>query len=342
VAFLSADQLASLQINRIIFHVVGTDDENPILLDEMLPGDFGDFFLDRLRSTANGMMYDFLPASGVLASLKRVVAQADRFIEESKNLARTFHEAHTGSTSPGALVVFSLSSNNGAHYALIKFDHEEVLSYKVTTTGGVNRVQLNKLLNTFVKHPEAMQKSALIRLTDDGGELSIRDRAGKGKASNYYAAWLGVKRRHTATDLTKKIVEIATGIARDFKDELPADIYRNARHRIYDAVQQMEAYDPLTHDFLNAVFGPAAAAPGSPLRDAFSQRMRTARIEDEPFEFDRKAVSRPTKRRITTQEGVVVTYDENAQNTVRIENIRNGNARRIIIETGSLREDDIP
>jgi 37-kD nucleoid-associated bacterial protein len=337
--FLTAEELGSLAIERMIFHVVGTGAEHPTLLDEVMPGAFAEFFLERLRSTANGITYDFLHASGVLASLHKTAADPSSFIAESKSLAETFHEAHLKSASPGAFVVFSLMTSTGPLHAFVKFDHEEVLSYEITTDEGVNKVNITKLMDTFVKSPEALQKSALIRLNGDGGELSLKDRAGKRKVSKYFETFLGVKRRHNASDLTKQLFEIAKTVVRQNREEFPEEFRRNANARIYDAIQNMEGYDPLTHDFLNTVFGPAAAAEDSKVRRHFERLMKEARIEDEAFDFDRTAVTRPARRRLTTVEGVVVTYDDVASRYIRQEH--SGGRTKIIIDTGGVTEDDV-
>jgi len=337
--FLTAAELESLAIERMIFHVVGTGAAHPTLLDEVVPGAFAEFFVERLRSTANGMAYDFLQASGVLASLRRTVAAPASFIAESKSLAETFHEAHLKSSIPGAFVVFALTTSTGPLHAFVKFDHEEVLSYEIKSFKGVNKVNMTKLMDTFVKSPEALQKSALIRLNAGGGELTVKDRSGKRNASKYFETFLGAKRRHDATDLTKQLFEIAKTVVRENRDEFPEEFRRTAVSRIYDAIQNMDGYDPVTHDFLNAVFGPVAAADDSKVRRDFQRLMKSARIEDEPFDFDRAAIQRPSRRRLTTVEGIVVTYDDVAAQYVRQEHA--GGRTQIIIDTGGVTEDDV-
>ena len=59
MAFLQAEQLETLAIDKMVFHVVGPEDGELILLEEIEPGPFSDFFLDRLKSTNNGIMLDF-------------------------------------------------------------------------------------------------------------------------------------------------------------------------------------------------------------------------------------------------------------------------------------------
>jgi hypothetical protein len=338
--FLTAAELESLAIERMIFHVVGTGASHPTLLDEVVPGRFAEFFLERLRSTANGMAYDFLKASGVLASLRRIVAAPTTFIAESKSLAETFHEAHVKTSIPGAFVVFALTTSTGPLHAFVKFDHEEVLSYEITTDGGVIKANITKMMDTFVKSPEALQKSALIRLNANGGELSVKDRAGKRNASKYFATFLGAKRCHDVADLTKQVFEISKTVVRQHREEFPEEFRRNAVSRIYNAIQNMEGYDPATPDFLNAVFGPVAATGNSKVRRDFQRLMKDAHIEEEAFDFVPSAIPRPTRRRLTTVEGIVVTYDDVAAQYVNQKHA-DGGRTLIIIDTGGVTEDDV-
>ena len=81
---IEPDNLNHIIIERMIFHVVGPDDSNLVLLEEIEPGDHADFFVDRIRTAANGVMFDFVAASPVLASLLRIE-------EDARGLACTHH-----------------------------------------------------------------------------------------------------------------------------------------------------------------------------------------------------------------------------------------------------------
>ena len=82
--FLSDEQLEHLRIERMIFHVVGPEDGQLVLLEEMEPGEHEEFFLGRIKAANNGMMFDFLERSPVLASLREIDATPDSFVTETK------------------------------------------------------------------------------------------------------------------------------------------------------------------------------------------------------------------------------------------------------------------
>jgi nucleoid associated protein NdpA len=337
VPILETGALASLAIERMIFHVVGPTTADLQLLDELVPGVHAEFFLERLRSTAKGTMYDFIPGSSVHAAVSTIQSDAETFVAQSKVLAEQFQFHHHGNASVGGFVVFALTSAVGPLFALVKFDHEPVLSYHIVDENGVRRADIDALTDTFVKSPDALQKSAIIRLTGEGGELSVRDRSGPRQISKYFEKFLMAKRRYTDSDLTEKLADIARAVARDNREELGPEIFRSVSTRIWSATQNLPGFDPLDHAFLNAIFGPVAE--DSKIRKDFQRMLKAERIEDEAFNFDRDVVKPPAKKRLTTAEGVQIIYSTANEELVRREPLQDGRTR-ITIDTGHIDEDD--
>jgi hypothetical protein len=89
----------------------------------------------------------------------------------------------------------------GAHrlFSVIKYDHEQVLSYDIE---GDARAVLHEIANSFTKSAEALQKSALIELTDIGGELVVVDRKVQADITDFFKGFLTVKRAYTEAELT--------------------------------------------------------------------------------------------------------------------------------------------
>jgi hypothetical protein len=339
MAFFDEEQLAQLRIDRMIFHVVGPEEHQLVLLDEFLPGEHADFFLDRLRSTNAGLTFDFLQASPLLTSLRKIVGDAGEFVDETHELARLFKTHHGGSSSAGVFMIFQLSAADARFFALVKYDHQSVLSYRIQETGdGGHRALVAALQETFVKSPEALQKSALIRLTDEGGELCIRDRSAPSSISNYFGAFLGVQRRFEAEKLTTMLRDITKKVANDNSELLGPAIVRNVNQRVYEAIQAHDSFAPETKElFLTAVFG--ALPADHKVRADFDKELGRARIQAEAFDFVKDAVRRPAKRHLVTTENIEVIWEAEYNNLVRQEIMEDGRTR-ITIEVAGIRVDD--
>lgn len=335
---IDADHLDDISIDRMIFHVVGPEDNNLVLLEEIEPGDHAAFFVDRVRSAANGVMFDFVAASPVLAALQRIEEDASRFVPETKDLATLFNGMHSGSASVGVFLVFALTVAGDRLYAIIKYDHEEVLSYTIEEEDDVRRALIAALTSTFVKSPDALQKAAIIRLTGAGGELAVRDRVAPSKITRYFSGFLGARRRFQADQLTSTLSDIAKKTAKRHANDLGPAIMSQLNRRVYDAVQAQPGFDPGNREpFLAAVFGPLAE--DSPVRTTFDKELRNQRVENEVFDFDRAAVSRPRRKHMVTNEGIEVIYDRQYEDRVSRHTLPGG-GERIVIETGGIRVED--
>lgn len=313
MSFLSENELNGLTIERMAFHVVGPGEDQLILLDEVHPGRFGDFFVDRIRSANTGNMFDFVDASATLTMLREVDGDDGVFLRRSQDLARYFHLGHRGNMSVGVFMVFVLKCGLGNRlFSLVKFDHQSVIHYQLQSVAQNAGVVLDEVTNTFVKARDAMQKSALVRLNGTGGEICVVDRGARDGITGYFQSFLGAQRRFAPSELTKRLYDIVVKVAEEHRDDLPPHVVRNIRKSAYDALQIQAGFDPEVPDaFLAAVYGPLDQT--SPVRDTFLKRLRSAKISGESFEFDRRAVTRPSKWRKRTVEGVEIIYDKDRE-----------------------------
>lgn len=335
---LDADHMDNIAIERMIFHVVGPEEASLVLLEEIEPGDHSDFFIDRVRAAANGVMFDFIAASPVLAALRRIEEDDSRFASETKDLATLFNGMHTGAASVGVFLTFILNVGGERIYAIIKYDHEEVLSYTIEEDEDVRRALIAALTSTFVRSPDALQKAAIIRLNGAGGELSVRDRVSPSKVTRYFQGFLGARRRFQPDQLTQTLSEITKKTARKHAQALGPAVMSQLNRRVYEVVQAQPGFDPRNSEpFLAAVFGPLA--DDSPVRTTFDKELRNSRIENEVFDFDRQAVPRPRRKHMVTDEGIEVIYDRQYEDRV-VREPRPGGGERIVIETGGIRIED--
>ncbi len=338
MAFFSQEQLEGLSIIRMIFHVVGPDVSKMVLLEETDPGPFADFFLERLKSTNGGLMFNFTDGSPLEASLRKVHLDGNVFETETRDLATQFQNSHTGAASEGAFMIFVLQSLGQTYFAVVKYDHESVLTYAIEQTATGNKAAIAELRDTFVKSADALQKSALIKLDDVGGELCVRDRAAPTKVSKYFQAFLGANRRFQPEMLTTALCAIAKSVARKHSEELGPSVMSNLNKRVYDYVQNTEGFDPTNKEpFLAAIFGPLPAE--SPVRASLDRELKSARIESEAFEFHKPSVPRPAKRKLVTTEGIEVIWDRTYEQNVRQEPTEGGRVR-ITIESGGIKSED--
>ncbi|ARW11751.1 nucleoid-associated protein [Acetobacter ascendens] len=339
MAFWDEDQLENLSIERMIFHVVGVNGNQLTLLDEVDPGNHAGFFIDRLRSTNGGTMFDFFPASGVYNALNDINSDEEHFVAKSCQLAELFNAGHSGNTKAGVFLLFILSALGQRFYALVKYDDEQVLSYKIQeAAGGRKKALIEALQRTFVRSPDALQKSALIRLHSTGGELCVRDRVSPKNISRYFVAFLGAKRRFNEAELTEKLSQVTKEVARKNKTILPIDVIRDLNRRVYNAIQNLSGFSPADKEaFLAAVFG--ALNEDSKIRTDFDRVLKRERMEDEAFEFDRNAIVQPKKKHIVTTEGIEVIWDHQYDDRIHYENTPEG-GKLIKIMTGGISVDD--
>jgi hypothetical protein len=331
VSLIAPEQLDQIAIERMIFHVVGPEEGHLVLLEEIAPGDHEDFFAERIRSACGGIMFDFLAASPVLASLRRIEAEPTSFVNQTKDLATLFNSMHTGAASVGVFLMLVLRVDAERLYAVVKYDHEEVLSYTIKEENDVRRALIAALQSTFVRSPDALQKAAIVRLTPDGGELSVRDRVMPSKVTKYFQSFLGVRRRFEPSQLTGKLSEIAKKTAKKHAGELGTVVMGQLNRRVYDAVQAQSGFDPANREpFLTAIFGPLSE--DSPVRKTFDRELRNSRIENE-------VVPRPRRKHLVTDEGIEVIYDRQYDDRVKREPVAGG-GERIVIETGGVRVED--
>lgn len=340
MAFLSQDQVDALVIERMIFHVVGGGNE-PVLLREVGVSAIGPFFVDRIASGNTGIMFDFEQRSRTAAALSRIRVYQNRFNRESRRLARLFHGEHSGTMTGGLFMLFQLSCLNETLFAMLKYDQQEVVRFAIRQDAqGRNRGTLRALENALVKTPEALQKSAIVRLdANGGGEVCARDRSTVGSVTRYFQRFLGARRRYSYAALTEELHKATKAVARECYAALAPSVRRNVSERIDDALRTGGAFDPAhPAGFLGSVFGPLPA--DSPIPKAFERELRRQKIDGETFTLDADEIPRPRRRRMTTIEGITVSFDQQYEDRVVVAPTRGG-GQTITINTGGLSEDDV-
>jgi hypothetical protein len=313
----------TIAIERMIFHLVGPDLPKADLLEEFDDlSSFREFFEERLDTALKGVKYEFLSLSGTREALKETLdpKKPNAFVKNSEAMAERFQEIAKmdNRITAGALLFFIFRADGGRRAAVLKFDDQRVIRYS-TKPGSKGRklATLTNVLHTFVKDKSAMQKAAVLWTDGDDDVLLCTDRAGKsGDITDRFREYLGVKRSHTHSELTKLISEVLVATGRKCKGELPDEVRTQLLKRTHDALRKLEAFDPDDPaPLLNAVFGPIAA--DSEIPKEFARGLKKRKIQDEPISFDPDVLPTATKKIRETIEGVQVIYtDENVKKGV--------------------------
>ncbi|MBN9236899.1 MULTISPECIES: nucleoid-associated protein [Phyllobacteriaceae] len=326
MAFFEGDQVSALSIERMVFHLVGPRPEDMVWLEEINPGRFSDFFIDRIRSVNNGLPYVFSDASATRERLRRIATDSKHFQTESEKLAEDFQRLHGGSAAAGAFLLFQLAAAGAQFFALLKYDDEKVLTYELAEgRGGRKKVSLDALERTFVQNRDALQKSALVKLTEAGGELTVLDRRNQQNVARYFENFLDAVRQFDDAEATRKMVDVTRQVIRENRDLVSPQVYQEVTKRTFDAASaggQVGVDDQKS--FLDTVVG-QALPPDHPLVAKFQSALRKQRLDGTPIKFDVSNVRPPSTLRYRTKNGIQIRVPSELKKVVTVE------ANRIII-----------
>lgn len=348
MGLLDEGELDGISIQRMIFHVVGPEDDDFQLMDEVDASGFENFFLARIRETNVGNRFTFIGEdAGVRPSLRSISENATKFVQRSKELTELFQNGHKGApqSSRGAFIIAQLAGLSVPAFALIKFDDQKVLRYQqMTRQDGSVRAKVTEVDNTFIEDRKAMQKSALILLSDSGGELAVYDRVNKRNVTEYFKTFLGVKRLWNPTDATDRLVQAFSTSATNHKQAMPEDVKRTWRKNLHEATRTRETVEP--GDDLN-VFGAQVFGPfweDENFRKEVDRALHRNRISGEVIEIDKARIRAPQVRRLRTRENIWIIYpqqlDDAGAAVVKVEKGTDGGAT-ITIKTQGIVDDEL-
>ena len=308
MAFLNDDELGAYRIEQMVFHLIGPDASHFVPLQAIDPGDLHDFFFGRVRAANAGVPYTFSSASAVRTRLQRIIDDQKTFQAESEGLAEDFQSTHGGAAARGAFLILVLKAGDARLFALLKADDENVVSYQVKDDkSGKHHVNLQALQRTFSENRETLQKSALIRLDTDGGELVVLDRQNQQKVARYFEVFLGARRLHDDANLTATLVKITRKVILENEGLVTPEVRRTVARRTYDAVAAGGSLDTDNQKaFLDTVVGQTLPADHELVRK-FKNALRKARIEGVPVALDKAKLKEPNVRHYKTKSGIRVT-----------------------------------
>jgi hypothetical protein len=329
---LSDEQLASLRITRFIFHVVHHGESEPIFFEELQVGEFEGFFLERVRSVLKGTPFEFNPQSEVCTQLQNIVEEPSLFIEQSRQLAVNFHSHGLDDKriKKGVMILMELKTFEKDLYSIIKYEHDQVLRYH---NDGA-QVVLENVTDTFTRSPDAMQKAAVVDMSEENPVVMVLDRNVRAGISGFFQGFLNVRRKKSEKELTETLLSVVKNTSNKHLDELPPEFTKDVHERTGEFLREKESFD--NEEFFDQVFGPYA---NDSIRNTYRNCLKKEDIENDQFYLDKEAGSAPRKRKIRTAEGVTIYIDERASSTVQISYGQNGEKDVIIIESSKAREE---
>lgn len=347
---LTDDQKQSLSLDKFIFHIIIADEDTPKYLDFVeLTADQKSFFRDRILDVASGTQYVFIDKenSGFVQNTSSILDDVDQnFLPYSKRLASDFCKLHHGSTSSGVFIVakvtVKVATANVPLIALLKVDHSKVLQYNQTETAEGTRAVMQEIKDSFVEHPQAIQKWAIVDLSSTfAWDVIARERRKSESVADYFESFLGVEPRETNAALTRKAVQKTLIWAKTIPtDDLPeGETPPNYKQR---AIRYMELHDKFdTDQFIRVV-----------IKDNDIERKTKHEAELKLFleqqgvagqEFDPMPNSLPARQvqnALVTHENVKVVWQgETSANGITI--IDNGdNTKKVEILTSSIQYEE--
>ncbi len=329
---LSNEQLASLRITRFIFHVVHHGEAEPLFFEEIDVGEFEPFFLERVKSILKGTAYEFNPQSDVCTILDSINDDPSLFLEQSRQLAVNLHSHGLDDKriKKGVMILMSLVTLEKELFAIIKYEHDQVLRYK---NDGA-QVVLENVTDTFTQSPDAMQKAALIDMSTENPEVMVLDRNVRAGISGFFQGFLNVRRAKSEREMTETLLDVVKNTSNKHLDELPPEFTREVQNRAEELLQNGDRFD--NEQFFTKVFGPDV---DDSVRNTYKHYIEKEDLENEQFYLDKEAASVPRKRKVKTAEGVTIYFGEKAASTVQISYGQNGDKDVIIIESSRAREE---
>jgi hypothetical protein len=337
---LSMADKEAIKIDKLIFHIILTEDVKPVFLEELIiTEEQQKFFKDRLADAAQGRQYIFTTNNPPIQTLaKQIINASDKdFLSISKDITDRFKTTHTKNTNDGVFIISIASIKERKLLFLIKLDHKKVYEYKVKG----NKALLEEVKNTFSEDKTAIQKVALIDIDSNVvWDVLVFDRSKPGKITEFFARFLSVLPRETDSDLTKKMQTAAKKWAAENKKDIdPQQEPSHYKNRAREYLMNADLFD--TDNFINAVISDADDNRRNQLKQSFREHLENEGLAGQNFVPKKEALTPKEQKNIRqTAEGVIIEWMGNIEeNNITIPNKPNQNGEYIIeIRTSEISE----
>lgn len=203
-------QQESISIEKFIFHIIYSEEDNPRFLDRVdLTTAQKEFFKKRFIDASTGTKFRFIDQenSPFCQDCFNLFRDDNAFLRSSRLLTTGFHQVHKRSANNGVFIISIVSmlvEEEEINLAfLIKMDHTSVYQYKLN--GRV--ATFEEILNTVVEEKSAMQKVAIIDFSENfGWDVLATDRTKSDDVAGYFKDFLTVTELEPASKLTRSFV----------------------------------------------------------------------------------------------------------------------------------------
>lgn len=338
---LTLQEKQSIKIEHFIFHIIIQNDDSPHYLDEVIISDEQkSFFRERLISVSEGIQLLFIDKAhnATYTSSNKIVNNVDsNFLNSSKDLTATFKSRHNKNTSDGVFITALVSIENSRKLIfLVKLDHKKVYEYKLKGTTAL----LTEIKNTFIEDKSAVQKVALIDVSDYyAWDVLAYDRAKPGDLTDYFKQFLGVDFLATPKSWTLKAIKFANEWATTNKSII--DPNQEASKYKSRAINYLSSTDLFNHeDYINSVIYDEDEARRKELKKSFADYITEKGLSGQSFRPNKSAITSSVKKnRVQTREGVKIEWTGAAdESNIVIPNERNAQdgLYHIVIKTDNI------
>jgi nucleoid-associated protein YejK len=318
-------------IKNFIFHVIHHGEDKPTYLEEADIEGFTEFFHARLKDTATGDGYKFNSDSRCKELITEFITGNLDFVFFSQKIAKLFNDQGRSSVKPGALVVMIVGDDVNQYLSLIKFDHEEIVSYKIEH----NKALLEEIQNNFTRSKKAMQKSVLINISNNiCGDLLVIDR-NSNIIADFFRKFLDAQKIRNDKENTKALCNILTELKNKFKYDFSPDFRKSFTGKVYTVINNMDYFDK--DIFFDQLF--SEYANNEKLKKKYDNLLEKHQLIGEKFKPDSNVPTKPKYILKKTKEGIDIKIPIDAIDTVKEQQLNDANTQ-IIITTREIVKDE--
>ncbi|NVM66614.1 hypothetical protein FHW88_004932 [Mucilaginibacter sp. SG538B] len=340
---LTAAEKESFEIERFIFHIIIQSDPAPIYLDEVeLNEEQIKFFQFRFKEISEGIQHVFKNSAD--SQFKEYCQQLvddpnGQFVRISKILSASFKREHSKSTADGVFITALVKVEGSRQLIfLLKLDNRKVYQYKINKS----KAALEEIKDTFVEDKKAIQKSALIDISDYyAWDVLAKERTpGLQKGiREYFSKFLDVVEKDTPSKLTEKAVSTVRQWAIANKAELdPGEDISSYKNRAIAYLSATPTFK--TEDFINSVVVDDDEMRMEKLSQLLQDFCDEKGLTGQSFKPNKNSLTRNVKKNVRqTAEGVKIEWEGNPEdNLISIPNTKdpNDNLFHILIRTSRL------
>ncbi|WP_080932962.1 nucleoid-associated protein [Xanthomonas albilineans] len=350
---LSAAELETLRLTRVIFHVLNPA-QDPVLtlLDvevSLGSGTYGPFFEERLRAASQGTQFRFSGEHRPTYELcRKLVEERADFVPVSKELATAFSSHHRGRQMAAGVIIIALAEVGTTEGTLplvfiLKLDHRPVLTYSLTQGSGDVSAHIAHVLDALVEDKAAVQRSALIDVSQHFLWDVLAAERNEGNAPElrqFFRAFLSVEPREDASLLTRRAVSTVCTWARSLSsDDMPeGEVPGEYRGRAVQFMLDHADFD--SDEFINTVVRDEDHERRERVKRSLRERLRESGIDGQVFQTRPNSVPAAERRtKMVTDAGVQIIFEgDRATHRVEIQNDpeHGPNAKKIIIRARTL------